>query len=62
MATVEKVTDKEKQGCADRGKAGGASWVQCEGFRCLGYKDLNGRWRNSFTGEILPKVIEIIEI
>jgi len=45
------------------GRSEGQSiWVQCEGFRCLGYKDSNGVWHNSFTGEVLPRVIGVLKI
>jgi len=37
-------------------------WVQCEGFRCLGYKDQNGVWRNSFSGDVLEKVIAVYQL
>jgi hypothetical protein len=35
--------------------------VQCEGFRCLGYRDASGAWRNFFNGDMLPSPIRIIE-
>ena len=35
-----------------------AIYVRCAGFRCLAYRDLEGKWRNFFTLELLPGNVE----
>jgi len=35
--------------------------VQCSSFKCVGYRDSEGKWRDAFDGRELPKVIQIIE-
>jgi hypothetical protein len=34
--------------------------VQCEGFRCLAYRDAD-TWRDFETGKELPEVLSIVE-
>jgi len=34
--------------------------VQCPGFRCLAYRDGEGKWRGVFDKRELPEVLEII--
>jgi hypothetical protein len=34
--------------------------VRCKGFRCMAYKDPEGRWRNAHDGTLLPEVLEIL--
>ena len=31
--------------------------VQCEGFRCVGVCDVNGRWLDTYNNQPLPDVI-----
>jgi hypothetical protein len=61
MTIVEKIFDTVN-GQTERPSEDRLKWVQCEGFRCLGYRDKDGNWRNSYTGEVLPKVIGILEL
>ncbi len=35
--------------------------VQCEGFRCLAYRDKDGKWRAAQGGQELPKVIKVLQ-
>jgi hypothetical protein len=35
--------------------------VQAEGFRCLAYRDRQGRWRDAFHQNELPGTIRVIE-
>lgn len=35
-----------------------ATYVRCAGFRCLAYRDLDRRWRNYFTHELLPEDVK----
>lgn len=35
--------------------------VQCEGFRCLAYRDKSGAWINYHNGEPLKGTVRIIE-
>ncbi len=35
--------------------------VQCSSFKCMAYRDSEGKWRDAFDGRELPKVIQIIE-
>jgi hypothetical protein len=34
--------------------------VQCEGFRCMAYKDADGVWREAYRGDAIPEVIRIV--
>ena len=34
--------------------------VQCDGFRCMAFRDNEGRWIDLFTREILTRVYGII--
>ncbi len=34
--------------------------VQCEGYRCLAYRDKDGKWRNAQSGQEIPKVLRIL--
>jgi hypothetical protein len=33
--------------------------VQCDGFRCLAYRDENGKWLSAFGGEPLDSVLRV---
>lgn len=35
-------------------------WVQCEGFRCLAYRDRRGDWRTFARDEKLPRVVRVL--
>jgi hypothetical protein len=35
--------------------------VQCEGFRCLAYRDKNGTWINYHSGEPIKGTVRLIE-
>jgi len=35
--------------------------VQCEGFRCLAYRDKSGNWINYHSGEPLKGAVQVIE-
>jgi GH24 family phage-related lysozyme (muramidase) len=35
--------------------------VQCEGYRCLAYRDKEGKWRSALGGELLPNVLKVLE-
>jgi hypothetical protein len=34
--------------------------VQCEGFRCMAYRDREGRWVDLFSREFVPRVLGVI--
>jgi len=34
--------------------------VQCRGFRCLAYRDKDGKWRDVAHQEELPDVLEVL--
>jgi len=40
---------------------GDLAWVQCKGYRCLAYTDVNGRWINFYTGKKLTHHLGVIE-
>ena len=44
----------------DKSAYKGMAVVQCEGFRCLAYRDTDDRWRDLQTGQELPYVKEVI--
>ena len=35
--------------------------VQAEGFRCLAFRDKDGKWRNAFSRAELPGTIRMIK-
>ena len=35
--------------------------VQCSSFKCMAYRDGEGKWRDAFDGRELPNVVQIIE-
>jgi hypothetical protein len=35
--------------------------VQCEKFRCLAFRDRQGKWRSPFSKMELPRVVHVIE-
>lgn len=35
--------------------------VQCEGFRCLAFRDRDGKWRDYYGGTILRGRIEMVD-
>ena len=36
--------------------------VQCDGFRCLAYRDEDGKWRSAFSSEELDSVLHVFPI
>jgi hypothetical protein len=34
--------------------------VQCEGFKCMAYRNKDGRWVDFFTRQFLPRVLGVI--
>ena len=34
--------------------------VQCEGFRCLAYRDRDGKWRDAIRNSELTAVMEVL--
>jgi len=35
-------------------------WIQCKGYRCMGYRDLEGKWINFYTNKKLTDFIKVI--
>jgi hypothetical protein len=35
--------------------------VQCEQFRCLAFRDRQGKWRSPFSKMELPRVVHVIK-
>lgn len=35
--------------------------VQCEGYRCLAYRDKKGNWLNYHSGEPLKGTVKVVE-
>ncbi len=35
--------------------------VQCEGFRCLAYRDHDGKWIDFHTGEVLAGTVTVVQ-
>ena len=55
---IRRACDKPKQMPA----VGEMVIVQCERFRCLGFLDRNGKWRDWIDREELPRVIEWFKV
>jgi hypothetical protein len=36
--------------------------VQCDGFRCMAFRDKDGKWRDYFYKDQLPEIIEWTEL
>ena len=34
--------------------------VQCDGFRCMAYRDREGRWVDLFSREFVPRVLGVV--
>jgi len=34
--------------------------VQCDGFKCMAFRDKNGRWVDLFSLELLPRVLGVV--
>lgn len=34
--------------------------VQCDGFKCIAFRDKEGRWVDLFTREFLPRVLGVV--
>jgi len=35
-------------------------WVQCNGFRCLAYRENDGNWRTAYGNKKLTDVVRVI--
>jgi hypothetical protein len=36
--------------------------VQCDGFKCLAFRDKHGNWKDFFTREPLPVVLGVVMV
>jgi hypothetical protein len=36
------------------------AWIQCKGYRCLGYRDSEGKWINFYTNKKLMDFTKVI--
>jgi hypothetical protein len=34
--------------------------VQCEGFKCMAFRDREGRWVDLFSHEFVPRVLGVV--
>jgi hypothetical protein len=34
--------------------------VQCDGFKCMAYRDKEGKWMDFFTHKFLPHVLGVV--
>jgi hypothetical protein len=34
--------------------------VQCDGFRCMAFRDQEGRWVDLFSREFVPRVLGVV--
>jgi hypothetical protein len=35
-------------------------WIRCKGYRCIAYRDSEGKWTNFYTHKKLTDFIEVI--
>ena len=35
-------------------------WIRCKGYRCMGYRNSEGKWMNFYTHKKLTDFIEVI--
>ena len=59
--TTRAMAKAETAGMGEDSEGGKPVWVQCPGYRCLAYQDLQGKWRTFFRGEILSNAISMAE-
>jgi len=53
--TAEKAQDPD-----DLPLSGQMVWVQCKGYRCLAFRDAQGKWVNFYTGEKLTNFVRVV--
>jgi hypothetical protein len=51
----------EKSASDESTKAGTSFLVQCNGVRCMAFRDQDGNWRNYFSRELLEGAINIVD-
>ncbi len=34
--------------------------VQCDGFKCMAFRDRQGRWVDLFTREFVPRILGVV--
>jgi len=61
MNMAEAIAKAETASAGEDANCGKPVWVQCPGYRCLAYQDLQGKWRTFFRGEILSNAISMAE-
>ena len=44
----------------EKGRPAEAVQVKCSGFRCLAYRDEDGRWRDYWKRTPLPEPVEVL--
>ena len=54
-AVADKVPDSVKLPLS-----GQMVWVQCKGYRCLAFRDAQGKWVNFYSGEKLSDFIRVV--
>lgn len=55
MITAE--TLRDRKGPID----GEGTLVRCAQFRCMAYRDRDGKWRDYFSNDTLPEPVEVID-
>lgn len=58
--TEERNNTKSHSASRSQGMNGLASRVRCAAFICMAYLDADGQWRNYYTKELLPPVLEVL--
>ena len=41
---------------------GGPVQVQCDGFRCMAFRDQDGRWADLFSRKFVPRVLGVVSV
>ncbi len=51
----------EKSAEDESSKTGTSFLVQCNGTRCMAFRDENGNWRHYFSRELLEGTVNIVD-
>lgn len=54
------VQDNKRNGDDRRESLPQLVWAQCRGYRCLAFRDVNGKWVNFYTGTRVNDFVEVI--
>jgi hypothetical protein len=51
-----------KERTAEAAPEVGCAWVRCGGYRCMAFRDKDGKWRGYYDRQELPEPVEILMV